>query len=157
VFCVHFLHFFVCAFFFLHFLWVAYSTKTAWCTPCTCTPATYIERLYAGEQTYTYSRTLSRAEWPFGQPRVSCGCARECRGIVKEAREISGSRTTARRTRDMISLCMRDRILLVKAQAQWKMGDIEALVRTRLVCEIGSCLTKPQKLVAPQSGQCCTN
>jgi hypothetical protein len=50
------------------------------------------------------------------------GSARECRRIGKEAREISGSRASGRRTRDMISLCMRDRILLVKAQAQWKRG-----------------------------------
>ena len=61
-----------------------------------------------------------------------CGSARECRGIGKAAREISGSKAGGRRTRDMNSPCMRDRILLVKAQARWKRGDIEALVRKKI-------------------------
>jgi hypothetical protein len=34
----------------------------------------------------------------------------------------------------MISRCMRDRILLVKARAQWKRGDIEALVMMNSPC-----------------------
>ena len=60
------------------------------------------------------------------------GSARGCRGIGKEAREFSGSRASGRRTRDMISPCMRGRILLVKAQAQWKRGDIEVLARKEM-------------------------
>jgi hypothetical protein len=59
IFCVYCVHFFLCApFAFLYVASLAYTRKTAWWTPCTCTPATYTERLYAREQTYTYSRTL---------------------------------------------------------------------------------------------------